>query len=60
MYPGDGVAPLVEVIRNLAAIGFAGMLSLELFNRDYWGQDPLEVARTGLAKMQAVVAKAGV
>jgi hypothetical protein len=31
------------------------MLSLELFNRDYWKQDALEVARTGLQKMRAVV-----
>ena len=36
-------------------MGFAGVLSLELFNRDYWQQDPLNVALTGLAKMKAVV-----
>ena len=29
--------------------------SLELFNRDYWDQDPLLVAQTGLQKMKAVV-----
>ena len=33
------------------------MLSLELFNRDYWKQDPLEVAKTGLAKVKAAVAQ---
>jgi hypothetical protein len=31
------------------------MLSLELFNRQYWKQDPLAVARTGLEKMQEVI-----
>jgi hypothetical protein len=31
------------------------MLSLELFNRDYWKQDAFVVARTGLVKMQAAV-----
>jgi len=31
------------------------MLSLELFNRDYWSQDPLQVARTGLEKMRTLV-----
>ena len=37
---------------------FCGMLSLELFNRTYWEQDALEVARTGLEKMRASVRKA--
>jgi sugar phosphate isomerase/epimerase len=55
LYPGDGVAPLGEILRDLQAIGFRGVLSLELFNRDYWKQDAQKVARTGLEKMQAVV-----
>jgi hypothetical protein len=29
-----------------------------LFNPTYWKQDPLEVAKTGLAKMKASVNKA--
>ena len=33
-------------------------LSLELFNPEYWQQDALVVARTGLEKMKAVVAAA--
>src|SRR4051794_21920052 len=56
VYPGDGVAPLAEMLRDLRRIGFRGVLSLELFNRDYWRQDALTVARTGLEKMRAVVA----
>ncbi len=56
VYPGDGVAPLVEMLRDLRRVGFRGVLSLELFNRDYWRQDALTVARTGLEKMRAVVA----
>ena len=55
VYPGDGVAPLKAMLRDLRRLGFHGALSLELFNRDYWKQDPLEVARTGLEKMKAVV-----
>jgi sugar phosphate isomerase/epimerase len=55
VYPGDGVAPLVPMLRDLRRLGFRGVLSLELFNRDYWRQDPLTVARTGLDKMRAVV-----
>jgi sugar phosphate isomerase/epimerase len=53
VYPGDGVAPLAEVFAALNRIGYTGFLSLELFNRTYWQQDPLTVARTGLAKLKA-------
>ncbi len=56
VYPGDGVAPLVDILRDLRRIGFRGVLSLELFNPTYWRQDALTVARTGLEKMRAVVA----
>jgi sugar phosphate isomerase/epimerase len=58
VYPGDGVAPLKDLVRDLHAIGYHGVLSLELFNRDYWKQDPLEVARIGLDKMRAIVRSA--
>ena len=57
IYPGDGVAPLKELLRELRRIGFRGFLSLELFNRDYWKLDALTVARTGLEKMKTVVRK---
>lgn len=53
VYPGDGVAPLKEVFATLRKANYAGYVSLELFNRDYWKQDPLEVAKTGLAKTKA-------
>lgn len=55
VHPGDGVAPLKEILRTLRQMGYRGVLSLELFNRDYWKQDALSVARTGLEKMRAVV-----
>lgn len=55
---GDGVAPLSQIIRDLYASGFRGAMSLELFNRQYWEQDPADVAKTGLEKMKAAVEKA--
>lgn len=55
VYPGDGTAPLARILRDLRETGFRGVLSLELFNRDYWKQDALTVARTGLARMRSVV-----
>jgi sugar phosphate isomerase/epimerase len=57
VYPGDGVAPLTELLQTLRRIGGQKVLSLELFNRKYWSEDALEVAKTGLARMKAVVAK---
>jgi sugar phosphate isomerase/epimerase len=54
VFPGDGIAPLPEILRALRASGGQVVLSLELFNRQYWAQEPLEVARTGLAKMKAL------
>jgi sugar phosphate isomerase/epimerase len=54
IYPGDGIAPLKTILRILRDIGFNGVLSLELFNRDYWKLDAQEVAKTGLAKMKQI------
>jgi sugar phosphate isomerase/epimerase len=58
VYPGDGTAPLAELLRGLHDTGGQKVLSLELFNRKYWAEDALAVARTGLAKMKAVAEKA--
>jgi 2-keto-myo-inositol isomerase len=60
VYPGDGVAPMSHILRTLNEAGFRGMLSLEVFNREYWKQDPVTVARTGLEKMRKVVENAGI
>ncbi|WP_309708668.1 sugar phosphate isomerase/epimerase family protein [Armatimonas sp.] len=55
VYPGDGVAPLRRILRNLDYSGFRGYLSLELFNESYYQNDPLIVAKTGLEKLKRVV-----
>jgi sugar phosphate isomerase/epimerase len=57
LYPGDGVAPLVELLQIWRGTGGQKVLSLELFNRKYWTEDALAVAKTGLNRMKAVVAK---
>ena len=58
VYPGDGVGPLDMILSDMAANGSNAVLSLELFNREYWKQDANEVVKTGLAKMKAATAKA--
>ncbi len=60
VFPGDGTAPLPEILQAFHQTGGQKVLSLEVFNRKYWSQDPLEVARTGLERMKAVVAKTGI
>jgi 2-keto-myo-inositol isomerase len=55
VYPGDGVAPLKQVLRDLKNMGGTKVLSLELFNKTYWTQDALVVAKTGLQKMKSLV-----
>jgi 2-keto-myo-inositol isomerase len=58
VFPGDGVAPLAAVFRDLRDAGFRGTLSIELFNPNYWRQDPKQIARTALEKTRALVADA--
>ncbi|MGC8640006.1 MAG: sugar phosphate isomerase/epimerase family protein [Isosphaeraceae bacterium] len=55
IFPGDGIAPYKTILRDLRIGGFHVMLSLELFNRAYWRQDPLTVAKQGFEKMKALV-----
>jgi len=55
VYPGDGAAPIYQILKDLKNMGGEKVLSLELFNRTYWKQDPLQVAKTGLLKMKSLV-----
>ncbi|MEA3460443.1 MAG: sugar phosphate isomerase/epimerase family protein [Bacteroidota bacterium] len=57
VYPGDGAAPMHQILTDLKNMGGEKVLSLELFNRSYWEEDPLSVARIGLAKMKAHMAE---
>lgn len=59
VWPGDGIAPLKQILGILAGNHCDVMLSLELFNAEYWKQPVPSTAATGLAKMKAAVAAAG-
>lgn len=56
--PGDGVAPMNQILKDLNDKNSPIVLSLELFNEDYWKMDAMEVAKIGLSKMKACVEKA--
>jgi len=60
LYPGDGILPLGQALRDLKEIGYTRTLSLEIFKRDYWEMDPRVVAAKGLEKMRACIQAAGV
>jgi len=55
IYAGDGEAPIKEIIKRLKPSEKPVILSLELFNKELWAQDPLKVAKTGLEKMKSLV-----
>jgi sugar phosphate isomerase/epimerase len=58
VFPGDGIAPIKEILQSFLGVGATPVLSLELFNREYWKRDAMDVARTGLRKMKEAVATA--
>lgn len=54
IYPGDGIAPLKQILQIIKNPDKPVVISLEVFNESYYKQDPLLVAKTGLAKMKAL------
>jgi sugar phosphate isomerase/epimerase len=58
--PGDGVSPIVPMLQKLAAKGYAGPLSVELFLPRFRDGSPFEVAREIRQKCEAVMARAQV
>jgi sugar phosphate isomerase/epimerase len=60
VYPGDGILPLPQILRDLKSTGFRKCISLEMYNPEYWKQDLQIVADTGLRKTLEVIRKAGV
>ena len=57
VFPGDGIAPLDKILQMVDCNG-GTILSLELFNRNYWAMPALEACRAGLMKSVAAVAHA--
>ena len=56
VWPGDGVAPLRDILGAYVQNRANLWLSIELFNPEYWKRPAAETARTGLEKMKAAVA----
>lgn len=58
VFPGEGISPVSKILSTVFASGFDGVLSIELFNKTYWQQDPNTVAAKGLASMKLAVSQA--
>lgn len=58
--PGDGVAPVVQILRKLDEKKYAGPLSVELFLPKFQQGNAFEIAREIRQKSEAVMRKAGV
>lgn len=39
MAPGEGILPLVEILRALDEIGYRGFYDVEIFSEDVWRSD---------------------
>lgn len=55
VYVGDGVAPLRPLFQSLKNPDYPVILSFEVFNKNYYAQDPLLVAKTSLEKLKSAV-----
>jgi 2-keto-myo-inositol isomerase len=58
--PGDGVTPLPAILQKLAAKGYSGPLSVELFLPKFSAGDPFAVASEIRRKAEGVMRTAGV
>ncbi|WP_437886801.1 sugar phosphate isomerase/epimerase family protein [Phytobacter sp. V91] len=50
VFPGNGVIPLHDITRELVAMGYDGICSLELFNPGYWQMQAEDVFAIGAQK----------
>lgn len=53
-YPGDGISPIRQVLHTLQSPERPLIISLEVFNKNYYSRKASEVTKTGLAKMKKV------
>jgi sugar phosphate isomerase/epimerase len=60
LIPGDGIAPVVRIIRKLAEKGYGGALSVELFRQEFVNGDPFAVGTDIRSKCETVMRAAGV
>ena len=60
LIPGDGIAPVVRILRKLSEKEYNGALSVELFRAEFVRGDPFQVATEIRRKCEAVMREAQV
>ncbi|MBI1374351.1 MAG: TIM barrel protein [Phycisphaera sp.] len=53
---GDGQIDLAAEVAVMKEIGYAGTVSLELFNAELWAKDPADVLKIGIERMRELFA----
>ena len=56
--PGDGVAPLAEIVALVLAAHYDGPAEVEVLSEEVWARPPVDVARTARERSEAVLAAA--
>lgn len=57
VYPGDGIIPLEKILKILKDKGYYGCYSIEIFNEEYWKEDPLKIATLAREKTEKILSK---
>jgi len=54
--PGEGILPLRELLSIIIKDkGYNRPLSLELFNEEYWKDDPVKIAKAGIESLEKIL-----
>jgi 2-keto-myo-inositol isomerase len=59
LLPGDGVAPLGQMLTALKKTGYSGLLSVEVFNQEIWARDQDEVSKVAYQRSVSLLRQAG-
>ena len=59
LLPGLGILPLPGLLSRFKAIGYDGVVSIEIFRPEYWDRDPVDLAKACRASMERVIQAAG-
>ncbi len=60
LYPGHGIMPLVKILEMLKNRKYSKYLSVEIFQRKYWEQDPITISKNAYASLIDVMKKASI
>lgn len=56
LHMGEGAIPLHEMLGIIKAKGYDGALSVEIFRKEYWEQDPVTISRNAKAALDRTLA----